>query len=172
MEWKSPRNPWWHTTAAWTRSSPQSTGVGCWSTRQFTNPRYTTWDFRGQWINALAPSLDARNSPARGTAYALTSTGSTGGIGSEYWRNTPTPSLGASAAGSNYQQGGSITATTRQRNVRRGNKGASGARHYNAALRQVGSRSRSTLIPYHHWSCFHTWVGQLPTTTAIGRRYT
>ena len=55
-------------------------------------------------------------------------TSSTGGIGSVSWRITPNPSPDASNAGAKYHWGGSITATTRQRNISRGGKGVPGAR--------------------------------------------
>ena len=51
-------------------------------------------------------------------------------------------------------------------------KGASGARPYIAALRQVGSRFRSTPIPYPRRRCSHTWGGRSHSKTVIGRRYT
>ena len=79
--WNSPRGPWRHTAVACTLPSLQSTGVGCRSDRQYTNPRCKTWAFCGRKIIALVPSPDDRYPPARVTAYALTSTGITGRIG-------------------------------------------------------------------------------------------
>ena len=120
---------------------------------------------------ALAPSLDARDIPERGTAYTLTSKGITRGIRSGYWRSTPTPSLCKSAAGDKLHQGGSVTSTTCRRSVIREKKGDSGVRPYNAALSQVGYRSRSTTRPYHSWRHYHTWGGRWNSTTTIGMRY-
>ena len=61
--------------------------------------------FRGQQSSALAPYLDARDRPASGTAYDLTSTGSTGGIRSGSWRITPTPSFSTKNTVSKSQLG-------------------------------------------------------------------
>ena len=170
--WNSPRFPWRYTAAACTGPSPQLTGSGCRSDRQYTNPRCTTWTFPGWQSSALAPSPDAHYPPVYGTAYALSSTGSTRGVGSGYWRITPTPYLGVSPEGAKCQRRGSVTATSHHRSVIKGRKGASGVRPYNATSRQVGSCSRSTPIPCHYWRCSHTWGRRLHSTTVIGRWYT
>ena len=148
------------------------TRVGCRSAIQYTNPRFITWYFCRQQISALASSPDDRDIPARVTTYALTSTCSTWGIGSGSWRSTPNPSLGTSAVGAKCQQGGSVTATTRHKSKSTERKDASVVIPYNTDSRQVGSRSRITIRPYHCWRCSHNWDGQSHTTIAIEWRST
>ena len=55
---------------------------------------------------------------------------------------------------------------------KKGRKGASGARTYRAASRQVGSYYRSMLRPYHRWRRSNPWGRRLHSTAEIGRWYT
>ena len=66
-----------------------------------TEHRHQVYDVRFcvQPSDEPAPSPAARGPPVRGMAYAYTLVANTGGIGSGSWRNTPTPSPIASAAG-------------------------------------------------------------------------
>ena len=157
MKWNSPWGTWRHTAVACTGLSPQLTGVSCQSDRKYNNPRYTTRALRGRQKSALACFQDSRDPPVCGTACTLNSIGRTGGTGSRSWRNTPKPFLGVSAAGAKCEWVGSVTATTCRINVSWGGGGASGARPYNADLRQVGSRSISMTRSYHRRRRSHTW---------------
>ena len=105
VELSLPWGQWRHTADACTGRNPQYTGDSSQSVRRITNLRFTMWDFCGRLGYALAPFLVVWGLPTRGIYCAYNLSSSTGGIGSGSWRKIPTPSPGASAAGTKYHQG-------------------------------------------------------------------
>ena len=105
VELSSPQGQQRHTIDACTGRNPQSTEASFRSFIRSTNLRCTMWAFRGQLSNAPVPYPATRIPTAFGMACACTLADSTEGIGSGFWRNTPTPSPSVSIAGAKSQLG-------------------------------------------------------------------